>query len=520
MSTTQLFVGGVAVLSVLVAAVSAPAQTNQPVNLTVNTSVRYQTIDGFGTALASESPTWTPQMQSLYTQDLGASMLRVPLSPDVLPAPISLGPDMQSNINLFNFNDFPQNVWGQFAAAVTQQKIDQMKVIGTIWSPPPWMKDSNNVNGGSLLQDPNNLQQFARYVASYVQGFQQSYGVPLYAVSIQNELRFSEPYPSTVYNPTQYVAALKAVGAEFAADGITTKIFGPEDVGVDSGYLTDNQMSFINAVKADPQASQYLNIYAVHGYSGNGVSPRSSRTNWADYYNRIKSDGLPSWMTEESGEHTAWISTDPQSKQPNGALSVALHVHEGLTYGNLNAWLYWQLDDGNAVPTDFTLTGDSSPGTLKYNAIKHYFRYIRPGDVRLDAGPDNATGVNVDAWMDDSSNTLAINLINMSATDEPTNISIPGTLFSSFAQYRTSATEPWAVLPDVGVNDGTLSLTLPADSVVTLVSDGISGALPEPGAALLLAGGGWMLLRRRRANRCRRRSAEVANSPRVVPQFA
>jgi len=499
MDTTKLYVGCSALWIALAPAVMALAQSAEPDNLTVNTSLRYQTIDGFGTALASESPAWTPQMQTLYAQDLGASMLRVPLLPDVLPAQITLGPDVQSNINLFNFNTFPQNGWGQFSSAVTAQKLDQMKILGTLWSPPAWMKSSNSLNGGSLLQDPNNLQQFARYVATYVEGFQQSYGVPLYAVSIQNELRFSEPYPSTVYNPASYVAALKAVGAEFAADGIKTKIFGPEDVGVDSGYLTDNQMSFINAVKADPAARQYLGIYAVHGYSGNGVTPSSSRNNWTDYYNRIKSDGVPSWMTEESGEHTAWISTDPATHQANGALSVALHLHEGLTYGNVSAWVYWQLDDGNSVPTDFTLESNSDPSALKYNAVKHYFRYIRPGAQRVDAGPDTAGGVNVDAWMDDNNHTLTINLINMSTSDEPTNISIPGTMFSSFAQYRTSVTEPWAVLPDVAMNDGLLSLTLPGESVVTLVSDGVSAALPEPAIAMFFIGGACVLLRRSRA---------------------
>lgn len=498
MDTTKLCVGCSAIWFALVSTVAAWGQAAEPVNLTVDTSTRYQTIDGFGTALASESPTWTPQMQNLYTQDLGASMLRVPLSSDVLPSQITLGPDIQSNINLFNFNTFPQRVWGQFSSAITAQKLDQMKIIGTIWSPPPWMKSSNSVNGGYLLQDPNNLQQFGRYVAAYVQGFQQSYGVPLYAVSIQNELRFTEPYPSTVYDPARYVAAIKAVGAELAADGITTKIFGPEDVGVDSGYLTDNQMSFINAIKADPVASQYLRIYAVHGYSGNGVNPGSSRNNWTDYNNRIKNDGLPSWMTEESGEHTAWISTDPTTGQPNGALSVALHIHEALTYGNVNAWLYWQLDDGNSVPTDFTLESKSDPTALKYNAAKHYFRYIRPGAQRVAAGPDTANAVNIDAWMDDNNDTLTINLINMSATDEATNISIPGTMFSSFAQYRTSATEPWAILPDVPVDGGMLSLTLPGDSVVTLVSDGVSAALPEPTSAMFLIGGACVLLRRRR----------------------
>jgi len=322
--------------------------------------------------------------------------------------------------------------------------------------------------------------------------------VPLYAVSIQNELRFSEPYPSTVYNPAQYVAALKAVGAEFAADGITTKIFGPEDVGVDSGFLTNNQMSFVNAVEADPVAKQYLNILAVHGYAGNGASPGSDASNWADYYNRVKNLPMESWMTEESGENPAWIHYDSTGK-PDGALSVALRIHQALAYGNVNAWVYWQMDDGKTPVSNFTLTsGGSDPSALKYNAAKHYFRYIRPGDVRVAAGTDNPNGVNIDAYMDDARHILTIELINMGSTDQPLTVNIPGTDFSAFTDFMTTATQPWAVLPDVQVINGSLSLTLPASSVVTLQSDGIIGIIPEPSSAALLSGAALLLFTRRR----------------------
>ena len=502
MSSSKLVLRAAFACCVL-AATFVRGQTNQqPVNLTVNTAITYQTVAGFGTALGSDSPVWTQKMVQDYTQDLGASILRIPLTPEILPTQVTLGPDLQTNVNLFNFNgNYPQTNWGGFAAAVTAQKMDQMKLIASIWTPPGWMKTSGSENGGALLQTPQNLQQFGRYVAAYVQGFQQTYGVPLYAVSIQNELRFSEPYPSTVYTPDQYVAALKAVGAEFAADGIKTKIMGPEDVGVDSGFLTNNQMSFINAVKADPVAKSYLSFYAVHGYSGNGSTASSQGANWADYNSRIAADGLQSWMTEESGENPAWVHVDSNGK-PDGALAVALNMHEGLVSGNLNAWVYWQMDDGYSPVSNYTLTASSDPSSLKYNAFKHYSRFIRPGATRVDSSPDSPSGVTIDAWMDGTSHILTINLINASGTDEPVNVTLPNTDFASFAQYRTSATEPWAVLPDVTVINGVVSLTLPANSLVTLQSDAIALFLPEPTtAAALLFPAAALLLRRRRGHR-------------------
>ena len=338
------------VLALLTLSVSVGIACAGNTSVTVDITHRFQTIEGFGTALASDTPTWTPQLQNLYAQDLGASILRVALRPDLLPQQVTLGPDLQSNINLMNFNSREEHNWGTFAATINQNKIDQFKVIGTVFSPPPWMKTNNDINGGGrLIQTPDNLQQFARYLAAYAKGFQQNYGVPLYGLSIQNELRFVEAYPSAVYSPSDYAATVKAVGREFAAQGITTKLFGPEDVGADSGFLTDNQMSFINAVNADPETKSYLSFYAIHGYSGNGVNVSSSRTNWADYYNRIKADGKESWQTETSGENPAWLHTD--------------------SHGNQDGRSAWRCTFTRALPTATSIAGITGSSTMAIPSI-------------------------------------------------------------------------------------------------------------------------------------------------------
>jgi O-glycosyl hydrolase len=489
-----------AVVVLLLTASQGWAQTTQPVSINVNQGTRFQKIEGLGTALASDSHVWNSQFLQMYTQDLGASILRVALTPDILPNQVTLGPDVQSNISLFNFmGNYPQTNWGQFAQQATAATNGQLKVIASVWSPPAWMKTTNSWNGGSLIQTPANLTQFARYMAAYVKGFQQSYGVPLYAVSIQNELRFWEPYPSTVYGYSDYVNALNAVGAEFARDGITTKIMGPEDVGVDGGWITQQTMGYINAAKANGTAYTYLGFYAIHGYSGNGASPGSSEANWASYYQQIAADGKESWMTETSGENPVWVHFDSNGN-PDGALSVALNMHETLAYGNANAYVYWQMDDGDhSTTTTTTLTANVDPTSLKYNAAKHYIKFIRPGAVRVAASPDNISGISVDAYVEPD-NTMTIELINPSAYDTPTTITIPGTNYSSFAEYLTTATQPWAVLPDLSVTpSNSLSLTIPANSVITLQSDGFVLVLPEPASLALALPALFLTLRRRRA---------------------
>jgi O-glycosyl hydrolase len=476
------------------------AQTTQPVSINIATGTRFQTIQGLGTGLSSDSPVWNSKYLQTYTQDLGASALRIALTPNILPNQVTLGPAVQNNTALFNFlGNYPQTNWGQFAAQAVSATGGQMKLLGSVWTPPAWMKTNNSLgNGGSLIQTQANLTQFARYMAAYVKGFQQAYGVPLYAVSIQNEPRFAEPYASCVYSDSQYVAAINAVGAEFARDGITTKIMAPEDVGVDGGWITQQQMGYLNALKADPTAGNYVNFYAIHGYSGDGPLA-SGESYWADYYNQIAADGKQNWMTEESGENPAWIHSTTNGR-PDGALAVALNMHSALAYANVNAYVYFQMDNGDtASAVASTLTGSLDTTSLKYNAAKHYMKFIRPGAVRVAASPDNPTGISVDAFVEPD-NSLTIELINTSTYDTPTTIAVPGTTYSSFAQYLTTATQPWSVLSSLTVTNHSLSLTIPADSIVTLQSTAGSASLPvpEPAVIALLLPVGLLMLRRRR----------------------
>jgi O-glycosyl hydrolase len=489
-----------ALVLLLLAASVARGQTTQPVGITVSQGTRFQTIQGFGTGLASDTPVWNPLFLQVYTQDLGATALRIDLTPDIIPNQVTLGPDVVANTNLFNFlGNYPQTNWGQFAGQAYKATNGQLKVIGSIFSPAPWLKTNDSQdNGGNLIQTPANLTQFARYMAAYVKGFQQAYGVPLYGISIQNEPRFAEPYPSTVYSFSQYVAAVDAVGAEFAKDGITTKIFGPEDVGVDGGWITQQTMGYINAIKADPAASGYVGFYGIHGFSGDAPAP-NCEANWADYWNQIASNGKQSWMTEYSGESpTSWIHFTANGR-PDGGLAVALNMHEALTYGNQSAYLYFQLDDGDHTTTSTTtLTGSLDTTSLKYNAAKHYMKFIRPGAVRVATTPDNPNGISVDAFVEPD-NSMTIELINTSAYDTPTTMAIPGTTYSSFAEYLTTATQSWAVLSNLTVSNNSVSLTIPADSILTLQSlaGGAAQPVPEPAVVGLLVTMALLALRRR-----------------------
>lgn len=466
------------------------------VEVSVDLARKHQSIDGFGTCLAwwKEKPYDDPAFREMYWRDLGCSMLRMELHPNALtsngkldgPA-IVLGEDIDRNIALLDFKAKGVRNFGEFARAGSKLKLDQMKLIGSLWTPPHWMKSGATINprdgqsgGGSLKMDADNLQQFARYVAAYVKGFEQTYGVPIAALSIQNELRFKQNFNSCVYTPHDYSTAVAAVAAEFQRCGIKTQLIGPEDVGVgEPGNLSflNNQMRFIDALRAEPAAWNALRAFAIHGYAGDGASALGDTgNNWETYWNRIKDDKKPSWQTETSGQNHNWRKAGKNGDR--GALSIALSLNDALTRGNVSAWLYWQTAmDTQGKPNPESLTAGADPTAKKYVAAKHFFRLIRPGAVRVEAVED-APSLHVSAYWHEAGQTLTIQLINMGEEAVTCSLTLKNApKFTEFSGVRSSETESFEPIGKI-TPEPTIDLTLPASSIVTLTGRAVKNAVP------------------------------------------
>jgi O-glycosyl hydrolase len=365
---------------------------------------------------------------------------------------------------------------GTLVRTVNAKKLDRLLLIGSLWTPPHWMKHdaginswSNNSIGGHLKMDADNLEQFGRYVSAWVKGFEEHNGVPFYAISIQNELQFKEGYNSCQYTPAEYHDAVKAVGLAFAKYGITTKIMGPEGVGPDGGFFTGKQMEWINAVKTDPATAPYLSFFCIHGYGGNGIDMISDGAGLRDYSAKLEKFHAESWMTESSGENPDWLHSDAKGGQ-DGALSLARHIHEGLVYGNYNAVVYWQCGNGKPIfgETLMGATAESAAASGKYACAKHYFRYIRPGAVRVSVEPEIPT-LGVSAFVHDLNRTLTIVMVNTGAEVRTIRLKLPDKPeMTKFAAFRSTERERFAAQPDALAADGMLTITIPAQAVETL----------------------------------------------------
>lgn len=470
------------------------------VDVTVRTVSRYQTIDGFGTSLGG-----APSLQLLrsktfqkeYWQDLGSSVFRVDMHDHVLRAkdgnyatPVYMGPHIERDIRMMNFSNYNVLINGVMARSALKYGRGDTKIIGSIWTPPYWMKgaevdawtgkpdgktawidSAGTTGGGSLIDTPANLTQFGRYVAAYVKGFGEAFGTPMYAISIQNELAFSEGYSSCVYSPQLYVDALKAVAHAFRVYGITTKLIGPEDVGVgDAAHpsILTRQMAYINAVRKDPEAMADLSGYAIHGYADDGVTPTRSPAEWSAYLNGrtgaqaftgIKSDGKFSWMTEMSGGFNTWAT----------AMKMTGSLLDALVQGNVSAWVYWGISTGDPSQHNYALMMNADPKSTRYVAAKHFFKYVRPGAVRVATTNEDPTGVYSAAFVHDTDKTLTVVMANQGTTGQTVNLHVPNANVTAFdIGYESTATKEWVKLKTIALRHGVATITLPGQSIITL----------------------------------------------------
>ncbi|MFO7956190.1 MAG: glycoside hydrolase family 30 beta sandwich domain-containing protein [Candidatus Brocadiia bacterium] len=423
--------------------------------VTVDCARRHQTVHGFGTCLIS----WKADVKALYAKDefreryihdLGASMVRLPLIPEVLPDEVEDPADI--TYEEFDFGHQNMEPLLEFAAAVHADNPDRNKVIGSVWSPPAWMKTNDQTTEGGHLRG-DRYEHYAHYLAEWARGVEAEYGFPFYGISIQNELYFREPYNSCVYTPEEFRDAVKAVGDRFEELGLETRVMGPEDMT----KFPDRVMGYVDAVMEDSRAAPHLDIVCSHGYADGIVSAGSAEENSA-LWDRVKEYDRQLWMTETSGEEPSW---------PRGALNrLGGKLHNALVYGNISGWSYWQITDVASARV-YALMNMAAP-TKKYFVSKHFFRFIRPGAVRVEASPDGAP-VSVSAFVHEEDGTLTVVLLNRRGESTLVGLEFTGGCeVREFATYRTSEGEDCARLAETPVVGGKADVSMPAWSIVTL----------------------------------------------------
>jgi glucuronoarabinoxylan endo-1,4-beta-xylanase len=177
------------------------------------------------------------------------------------------------------------------------------------------------------------------------------------------------------------------------------------------------------------------------------------------------SKGKEVWMTEHTVDSTGL----------QGALDLAREIHDSMTVGNYNAYLYWWLQNwivGNNSPYMAGLINDPALDlalTKKGYAMGQFSKFVRPDHVRTDATANPSTGIYISAYKDSANSHFVIVAINLGAADINQPFTIQNQTLTQLIPYRTSADEDLAQLGAVDVVAGSFSFPLRGRSVTTFV---------------------------------------------------
>lgn len=360
---------------------AADAGTNAT-TINIDDNSTYQGIDGFGYTLtgasaslinglgAAQKEALLQELFSTAGSSIGISYLRISIgASDLSAAPFTYNEvaagQTDVNLNGFNINQEMTDLVPVLKRIVAINPA--IKILGSPWTAPRWMKTNGAYVGGSLRAEY--YDAYARYFVKYIQAMR-AQGIIIDAITPQNEPLNPNNNPSMQMQPVEQTNFIKNnLGPLFRSNNIATKII-TYDHNTDR---TDYPLAILN----DAAARQYVDGSAFHLYSGNISALSTVRDAYPD---------KNIYFTEQ------WVGGPS-----NFAGDLQWHINT-ILIGATRNWsrnvLEWNLAaDQNYGPHTnggcstcegaLTVNGSNVSRNVSYYIIAHASRFVRPGAVRI-----------------------------------------------------------------------------------------------------------------------------------------
>ena len=413
-------------------------------DVVIDTRNTYQSIVGFGAAL-TDSSAWLIQ-NKLSEQQRSALLDEVfgpPPGLDLNMARLTIGAS-DFSLQPYTLDDVPfgdvDPQLQHFNVAANLRDVipivrealavnPQLHVIASPWSAPAWMKTSENLIGGTLLEQYESA--YAQYLAKYVDTYR-SYGIPIFALTLQNEPGFVPvTYPGTELSADQRARIIaQYLGPALASRKPRTLILGWDHNWDEPGQPL--------SVLADPDAARYVDGIAWHCYRGGpGAQTQVHRAfPKKDAYVTECSGG--DWAYGDTGE-LLWFARD---------LLVAglRNWARGIVYWNLALDEQHGPHFGGCATCKGLVTIDSHTGEVsrndEYYAFAHFSRFVLPGAVRVQS---TATSEGLDnvAFQNASDGSIVLVMVNSKADARRVSVLQDKTSFEYALPPRSVATFVW-----------------------------------------------------------------------------
>ncbi|HZT32484.1 MAG TPA: glycoside hydrolase family 30 beta sandwich domain-containing protein [Bryobacteraceae bacterium] len=390
---------------------------------------QYQEIEGFGASL-TDSSAWllwnslAPDarlgaMEDLFDpiKGIGISYIRQPIgTSDFVEGPYYTYDDVpkgKTDPNLEHFSIDPDKA---YIIPLLQQAVKLspgLSIMGTPWSAPAWMKDSDDLMSGHLRGEV--YDTYASYLAKYIQAYQ-AQSLKIRAITLQNEPGLDRcTYPCMGMTAAEQAKLAKSVGKVFQANAIDTRI-----LAWDHNW---DQPAYPRTVLDDPDARKYVAGAAFHCYCPHCVAGTG-----------------PCSVAAQSAVASLYPEKDIYFTECSGMVTEADFGHDliwrvsNLVIGATRNWarsvILWNLalDENNGpvkqggcsncrgVITVSQKSKKVSGRTVDYYVLGHAAKFVRPGARRIYSTDSPGEGIENVAFRnpDGSYAAIVLNADNVS----------------------------------------------------------------------------------------------------------
>ncbi|RYY69199.1 MAG: glucosylceramidase [Chitinophagaceae bacterium] len=348
----------------------------------VDSAAAFQTIDGFGFTLTGSSAQLINTMgatekanllNELFSSNgIGISYLRVSIgASDLSPSVFSYNdlPAGQTDPTLANFS-LSQDLTHLVPVLKEILLINpNIKIMGSPWSPPVWMKDNGLSMGGSLL--PQYYSTYANYFVKYINAMK-AQGITIDAITIQNEPQHGGNNPSMVMSAAQQATFIKAnLGPAFQAASLPTKI-------VIWDHNCDNP-DYPKAILNDPAAKAFVDGSAFHLYAGDISALSNVRSAHPD---------KNIYFTEQWTSSTGSFDGDLKWHLKNVIIgSMRNYSKVALEWNLANDPSFGPHTPGGCTQCKgaITISGSSVTKNVGYYIVAHASKFVPAGSTRINS---------------------------------------------------------------------------------------------------------------------------------------
>ena len=423
-------------------------------SLRVDTSRRFQVVEGFGGAFTEAAATVWQSLGDAAREQLlhdyfdpvhghGYTLCRVHMNSCDFALGNYAHAERPEDFALERFSIArDRQALLPFIRAAQRVAGTPIKLLVSPWSPPAWMKTNGEMNHGGRLR-PDCRAAWAQCYVRFIQAYAAE-GVPVWAVSVQNEPMAHQRWDSCLYTAEEE--------RDFVRDHL-----GPALHGAGLGHIKiviwdhnrDGMVERASVVYADAEAAKYVWGTGFHWYG-------------EDHFDHVQL------------VHDAWPDKQllfTEGCQEGGPHIGSWHVGERYARSLINdlerwtvGWIDWNLLlDERGGPNHVgnfcsaPILADTASGALMHQSaywvLGHFARFVKPGAQRVLCA----------CARQDLETTAFVN---------------PDGTLVVVAMNRTDASIPFALRIDADA----AAATLPARAIATYVGS-VSGRLQRRAAA-------------------------------------